>query len=137
MFQPGKARGVRWTIHHTASHDGGDVTLALTSPVFQLLVGARLRSIHVRRYNPMHLEGYRVHMHSNRFFYVADGIVEFTTVEVEQDSQRERETQVLFPTHGMILPTGVAYSLRSLAHSVVVECGDEDEPSPFLTFPDS
>lgn len=134
LFQPGKVRGVRWTVHEVKTDGMVDEAEAMTSSVFQLLAGVRLRRVFALRINPLVTTAPRVAQHEVFSFYVADGMVEFATIDADQ---KIRELRVLYPGHGVVVPSGVIYSMCGLTRSVVIAGSDTEDDHPSeIVYPD-
>lgn len=125
MFQPGKVRGVRWTVHHVQIEGSVDEALVISTPVFQLLAGVKLRAVQASRVKvDFKAEGYARNAKETLLFYIAEGITRFSTLH-----ESDTEMRVLYPAHGVVVPAGVHYKLEPITDLVVVIASDADEPS--------
>lgn len=138
MFQPGKVRGVRWTIHHADLEGGSSSATVLTNSVFQLLAGTRVRSVTSMQLKAGYRTDYVANQHGTGFFFVASGIIRFYTdgIDWQSDAPTPTEEQVLYPAHGVVVPPGVVYAVWALSDSGIIFLSDEDEQStPYAVAP--
>lgn len=131
MFQPGKVRGVRWTIHQAELEGGSAGALVLTNSVFQLLAGTRMRSVTSLQLKAGYKSDYIRNPHGTEFYFVASGIVRFYTDELDWTSSAPTPTeeQVLYPAHGVVVPAGVIHAVWALSDAGIIFVSDEEEQS--------
>lgn len=116
LVNPGRIRGVRWTIHQVSADDRGSFTEAACDSILQMVSGHHIRQVNVSISKPRVLRAMHVHAKQTDFWYIAKGIAEVAV----QSPDMVSETKVLYPGHGVIIPPKVGHGFLALDDLILI-----------------